>query len=72
MKVAPPIRFAGSTLTARAHICTFLNSPDEAHRVLLPFVKEALELSEKALRTVRPSDLVRMAARLSLTPPQKG
>lgn len=53
-KVAAPIRFAGSTLEDRAHICAFFNSPDEAHRVLLPFVKEGLELGEKTLLTIDP------------------
>jgi DcmR-like sensory protein len=49
-----PIRFAGSTLRDRAHICAFFSSPDEAYRVLLPFVKEGLELGEKALHTIDP------------------
>ncbi len=53
-KVAAPIRFAGSTLKDRAHMCAFFNSPDEAYRVLLPFVKEGLELGEKTLLTIDP------------------
>lgn len=53
-KTAAPIRIAGSALKDRAHICAFFNSPDEAYRVLLPFVKEGLELGEKALHTVDP------------------
>jgi len=53
-RITAPIRFAGSTLKDRAHICAFFNSPDEAHRVLLPFVKEGLELGEKALHTIDP------------------
>ena len=53
-KITPPLRFAGSPLSGRAHICAFFNSPDEAYRVLLPFVKEGLELGEKALHTVDP------------------
>jgi len=40
--ISAPIRFAGSTLRDRAHICAFFNSPGEAYRVLLPFVKEGL------------------------------
>ncbi len=48
------IPFAGSTLRDRAHICAFFNSSDEAYRVLLPFVKEGLELGEKALHTIDP------------------
>jgi len=49
-----PIRFAGSTLWDRPHVCAFFNSQDEAYRVLLPFVKEGLEMGEKALHTVDP------------------
>ena len=50
-RIPGPIRFAGSILKDRAHIWAFFNSPDEAHRVLLPFVNEGLELGQKALRT---------------------
>ena len=53
-KVVSPVRFAGSPLRERAHICAFFNSPDEAHRVLLPFIQEGLQLGEKALHTVDP------------------
>jgi hypothetical protein len=38
-------------LQDRAHIWAFFNRPDEACRVLLPFVNEGLELGQKALRT---------------------
>ena len=54
MKAVSPIRFAGSTLRDRAHVCAFFNSPEELYSVLLPFVKEGLELGEKALHTVDP------------------
>ena len=43
-RITGPIRFGGSILNDRAHIFAFFSSPDEAHRVLLPFVKEGLEL----------------------------
>jgi len=49
-----PIRFAGSTLRDRPHICAFFNSQDEAHQVLLPFVKEGLGMGEMAYHTVDP------------------
>lgn len=52
--VAPSISLAGSTLSGRAHICAFFNSPEDAFRVLFPFVKEGLELGEKAVHTVDP------------------
>ena len=48
------IRLAGSTLGNRAHICAFFNSPEDAYRVLLPFIKEGLERGEKAVHTVDP------------------
>ena len=53
-RTAAPIRFAGSTLKDRAHICAFFNSPDEAYGVLLPFIKEGLESGEKAFHTIDP------------------
>jgi DcmR-like sensory protein len=49
-----PIRLAGSTLGNRAHICAFFNSPEDVYRILLPFIKEGLELGEKAVHTVDP------------------
>lgn len=49
-----PVRFVGSTFRDRAHICAFFNSEEEAYRVLLPFVKEGLEMGEKAFHTVDP------------------
>ena len=53
-KVGKPIRFAGSSLRDRAHICAFFNSTEEAHRVLLPFISEGLEVGEQALHTIDP------------------
>ncbi len=35
-----PIRLADSNLSERAHICAFFKSPEDADRMLLPFVKE--------------------------------
>src|SRR5215469_864440 len=35
----------------RAHSCAFFNSPDEGHHLLLPLVKDGLELGQKALYT---------------------
>lgn len=53
-RIGDPIQFAGSTLKDRAHICAFFSSSDEARRVLLPFIKEGLEVGEKALHTIDP------------------
>src|SRR5712671_5933327 len=49
-----PIRFAGSVLGARRHVCAFFHSPDEEYRVLLPFIKEGFEHSERAFHIVDP------------------
>ena len=40
-----PIRFAGSVLGARRHVCAFFHSHDEEYRVLLPFIREGFERS---------------------------
>ncbi len=49
-----PIRFAGSALTTRRHVCAFFHSPDEEYRVLLPFVQEGFERGQKAFHIVDP------------------
>jgi hypothetical protein len=49
-----PIRFAGSTLGARRHVCAFFNTPNEEYDVLLPFIKEGFERSEKGFHIVDP------------------
>ena len=49
-----PIRLAGSALGNRAHICAFFNNPDEEYEILTPFIKEGLDLGEKAMHTVDP------------------
>jgi len=48
-RIKAPIPFAGSILKDRAQICAFFSSTDEAHHVLLRFVKERLELGENTL-----------------------
>jgi hypothetical protein len=45
-------RLAGSILSYRAHICAFLNSPEDAYRVLISFIKQGLECGEKAVHTI--------------------
>ena len=49
-----PIRFAGSVLRARRHVCAFFNNPDEEYRVLLPFIKEGFDRGHKAFHIVDP------------------
>jgi len=52
---APPIRFAGSVLSAYRHICAFFHSPDGEYRVLPPFIREGFERGEKAFHIVDPT-----------------
>jgi hypothetical protein len=54
-KSEQPIRFAGSELGARRHICGFFNSADEEYRVLFPFIKEGFERGEKAFHIIDPT-----------------
>jgi hypothetical protein len=49
-----PIRFAGSVLETRRHVCAFFHSADEEYRVLLPFIKDGFERGEKAFHIVDP------------------
>ncbi len=49
-----PIRFAGSVLGAKRHICAFFHSPDEEYRVLLPFIKDGFARGEKSFHIVDP------------------
>jgi hypothetical protein len=48
------IRFAGSILDARRHVCAFFHNADEEYRVLLPFIKDGFERGEKAFHIVDP------------------
>ena len=50
-----PVRFAGSELGGRQHICGFFRNPEEEYHLLLPFIKEGFERGEKAFH-VRPCD----------------
>jgi hypothetical protein len=50
-----PIRFAGSMLTAKRHVCAFFHSADEEYRVLLPFIKEGFDRGERAYHIVDPN-----------------
>ena len=60
-----PIRFAGSVLGAKRHVCAFFHNPDEEYRVLLPFIKEGFERGEKAFHIVDPKLRVEHALRLA-------
>jgi hypothetical protein len=60
-----PVRFAGSVLGAKRHVCAFFNNPEEEYRVLLPFIKEGFERGEKAFHIVDPKLRVEHALRLA-------
>jgi hypothetical protein len=49
-----PIRFAGSILDARRHVCAFFHSADEEYRVLLPYIKDGFDRGDKAFHIVDP------------------
>jgi hypothetical protein len=49
-----PIRFAGSVLGEKRHVCAFFHNPGEEYRILLPFIKEGFERGEKAFHIVDP------------------
>ena len=49
-----PIRFAGSVLGAKRHVCAFFHNRDEEYRVLLPFIRDGLERGQKAFHIVDP------------------
>ena len=49
-----PIRFAGSELDVKCHVCAFFRTPEEEYRVLMPFIKEGFERGEKAFHVVDP------------------
>src|SRR5260370_105851 len=65
IEASQPIRFAGSVLGAKRHVCAFLHSPDEEYRVLLPFIKEGFERGEKAFHIVDPKLRAEHALRLA-------
>jgi hypothetical protein len=49
-----PIRLVGAALGNRDHVCAFFNNRDEEYEILTPFIKEGIELGEKAIHTIDP------------------
>lgn len=67
-----PITLAGGILDPYRHVCAFVNSRDEEHRLLDPFVSEGLTHGEKALYLVDAAEranLVRHLRHLGLDMP---
>src|SRR6185312_4059820 len=49
-----PVSFAGGVLDRYRHVCAFINSRDEGHRILVPFLSGGLAPGEKLLYVVNP------------------
>ena len=67
-----PVAFAGGVLDPYRHVCAFVNSRDEEHRILDPFVSGGLARGEKPLYFVDPAEranLVRHLRHLGLDMP---
>src|SRR5579864_8343663 len=58
------VRLAGSVLDRSRHVCAFFHRKEEEYRVLLPFIKEGFEQSDRAFHIVdsrhRPEHLQRL------------
>jgi hypothetical protein len=50
-----PVRFAGSVLDTKRHVCAFFHTQEEWYRVLLPYIKEGFDRGEKAFHIVDPN-----------------
>ena len=59
-----PIAFAGGMLDPYRHVCAFVNSRDEEHRILDPFVSEGLARGDKLLYIVDPAERARLVRHL--------
>lgn len=58
------IAFAGGVLDPYRHVCAFVNSSDEEHRILDPFVSEGLTRGEKALYLIDPAERANLVSHL--------
>ena len=50
----PDVHLAGKTLAETRHACAFFNSREEQYRILLPFIKEAVDQGEKSIFLIDP------------------
>ena len=56
MPTTPPaIRLAGEEIREHRHVCALLRGPDEANRLLLPFIVEGIEQGDRAFHIVDPA-----------------
>ena len=49
-----PIHFAGGTLDRYRHVCAFFDSFDQEAEVIMPFVRDCIQLGQKAFHIVDP------------------
>src|SRR4051812_46929373 len=49
-----PVHLAGAVMGGTRHACAFFRSPDEEYKVMLPFIREGLDGSDKVLQIVDP------------------
>lgn len=71
-KAPEPIPFAGGLLDRYRHVCAFISSRDEEHRIFAPFVIEGGERGETVVYFIDPDEranLVRRLGRLGLDVP---
>jgi hypothetical protein len=59
-----PIRFGGSVLRNYRHVCAFFNSPEDEYRTLLPFIRDGLQLGDRAYHVMEQGRVGEHLARL--------
>src|SRR5262249_24541040 len=53
-RVGAPIALASSQLDEARHVCPFFKSREDEYRVTLPFIKQGLEVGDKAVHIIDP------------------
>jgi hypothetical protein len=48
------VELAGSALSHSCHVCAFFSSKEDEYRVLMPFIKDALDPGQEAARATDP------------------
>lgn len=51
-----PVQFAGTDLDLYRHVCAFVNSREEEHRVIDPFVSDGFAMGDKVLYIINPAE----------------
>lgn len=59
------ITFGGEAFSRHRHACAFFHSGKQAHKVLLPFIKEGFERGERAFHIVDPNERAAYEQRLT-------